>query len=253
VLLLLLTPRMQRLFETAGAATTGPESKVFYSAAAIVEEGIERLLELGLDQDEVEQLRTADLSKKQDLPTSKLNQAALQETATSFSQEAEAAFDELDDQGVSEAFSELVSGCEMKTTGGVGVCELLTEETITGVVGADPSVDGPEPGFAGGVSCRWEGDDGTELAVTVAESSYYDQIAGAYDAGLKEMVSALGDEAFVADGFNYAAGRDISGRSLFIKTGERTVVVAVKARRAAGDPPNDQLVTLAREVLDTLS
>jgi len=250
VLLLLLSPRLQALFEAAADASSADAADAFRQAAEAMAGGVERLADAGLSEDEIDQLREADLTAEEDLPTGSVDEAALQRAAEGFSDELDEVFGGLDDAAPSEAFEELVAACGEQVTGGVDPCDLLGGDTITSVVGSGPTVDGPQSGFAGGVSCVWEGDDGSELAVTVAAASYYDQVSDAYEASGVEQVSGLGDEAFVADGFNYAAGGGTSGRSLFVKTGERTVVVAVDP--ADGEPTNDQLSTLAEEVLGGL-
>lgn len=153
---------------------------------------------------------------------------------------------------VGAAFEALLAGCDLSggMTTGMATCQTLTEDLVTAVLGAVPVIDGPIPGFAGGTSCRWEAADGGEIAVTVAGSSYYDQVAGAYTGVTTTTMSGLGDQAFVADGFNYAAGGATSGRSLFIRTGDRTVVVALNLTNP--QPTDQQLTELAEAVIASL-
>lgn len=224
VLLLLISPRLEGLFTAAAEATSGFDDE-FRAAAEVMANGSERLADAGLTDEEIDALRNADLSSGEP-PTTGLDDAALKKAAAGFRDELDQLEAELGG-GAGEVLDELINSCQQVVTGGVDTCELIDDATVESVVGQEAQVEGPEPGFAGGTSCVWEGVDGSRLAVSVADASYYEQVAGAYDHAAKEAVTGVGDEAFVADGFNYASGGGTSGRSLFVKSGDRTVVVAI--------------------------
>lgn len=250
VLVLMASPSLQRVFAAAAAATTGPPSATFADVAATLAQGVDRLRRAGLSDSDIDALVPMDLSAGQ-LPAT-LDRTALEGAARGFAAELDQAFAQLETAEVGAAFETLLAGCDLSggVTTGVAICQTLSEDLVTAVLGAVPVIDGPIPGFAGGTSCRWEAADGGEIAVTVAGSSYYDQVVSAYTGVTTTTVTGLGDQAFVADGFNDAAGGGTSGRSLFVRTGDRTVVVALNLTDQ--QPTDQQLTELADAVIASL-
>ncbi|WP_334144008.1 hypothetical protein [Rhabdothermincola sp.] len=250
VLVLMASPSLQRVFAAAATATTGAPSAAFAEIASTLAQGVDRLRQAGLSDSEIDALVPMDLSSGR-LPAA-LDQTTLEGAARGFAAELDQAFARLETAQVAAAFQALLAGCDLSggTTTGMAICQTLSEDLVTAVLGAVPVIDGPIPGFAGGSSCRWEAADGGEIAVTIAGSGYYDQLVGAYAAVTTTTVTDLGDQAFVADGFNDAAGGGTSGRSLFVRTGDRTVVVALNLTDQ--QPTDQQLTELADAVIASL-
>jgi hypothetical protein len=255
VMFLLLSPKLEVLFDAAADASAGDDAEAFAGVADVMAGGVDRLRDAGLDDREITALREADLTAEEEPPVGGVDEAALEEAAQGFRAEVDKALTDLENSSAGKAFEALVEGCEEAPVTpdavDVDVCGLLDENTVASLVTADPTVEGPVAGFAGGASCLWSDElEERQLAVTVAGADYYEQVKDGYGESLIEPVSGLGDEAFSADGFNYAAGGGTQGRSLFVLVGDRTLVVAYNP--GEGSATTDQLTDPAREALASL-
>jgi hypothetical protein len=130
------------------------------------------------------------------------------------------------------------------------VCSVLDDETVGGMLEAGGRQSGAQFGAR---YCLWENET-ERLALTVGGAGYFEQVRrGTAESGSVEPVAGLGDEAFFLDAFNYAGGGGTAGRSILVRSGDRTVVVAVRpADKDADDPSGGQLRNLADEVLRRL-
>lgn len=255
VLILLVSPKLEVLFEAAAEASAGVDAEAFAEVAEVMSGGVERLRDAGLDERDIDALREADLTAEEEPPLGEVDEAALEEAARGFQDEVVKVLTDLEGSRAGTAFEALVEGCEQAAAGpdavDVDVCGLLGEGTVASLVATDPIVEGPVAGFAGGASCLWsDGTDENRLAVTVAGAGYYEQVKEGYGEELIEPVDGVGDEAFSADGFNYAAGGGTQGRSLFVLVGDRTLVIALAPR--SGAATTTQLEELAGEALASL-
>jgi len=139
--------------------------------------------------------------------------------------------------------------------GEVAICDALTDPQVGEQIGADFQSRSDSGKALDGFrfeECTWESPAGGKITVGVVSSAArYTSIERALRGapGL-ERVDGVGDEAFTASGFSSEERGGTGGRTVYIRDGERTVLVALDP--GEGETPPARVVGLAKDALDGL-
>jgi hypothetical protein len=246
---LILSPKLERIAETLADGTSPPLHKLFVAQAKAFGKGVALLEGVGLTKAQIQELATVDLKPETDLQAVvgdvDLDEQELERAAKKFGAVADSIDLETATPKEQRAFRDAGLSCGVFPVD-VDCSEIVTDDeasALLGVAATGTNEDG---------TCTYTGEstgrDDAVLAVDVYESSLaFDRLT---ESAQNQDVPGVGDGATAVEGFNSFSSIKTCGRTLFVKDGERTVVVAV----CAGDtPPSaETLAGVTNDVLDRL-
>jgi hypothetical protein len=247
---LLLSPKLEQVTQTLAEGTGAPLRKLFRQQAKAFGKGVAMLDDLGLTAEQIQKLADVELTAETDLQAVvgevDLDKQELSRATKKFGATA----DSIDINGATakqkDAFSAAGSACGVFPVG--GECKaLVTADEAEAFLGA-PAETADDDGTCTYTAKAGSAQNDLELAVDVYESTLaYDRLTASSQ---NQSVPGVGDAAIAVDGFNAFSSIKTCGRTLFVKQGDRTVVVAA----CAGDTPPtaESLVGIANNVLARL-
>jgi hypothetical protein len=247
---LLLSPKLERVTQTLADGTDPPLHKLFTRQAKAFAKGVAMLEDVGLSADQIQKLADAEITAETDLQAVvgevDIDKQALSRATKRFGASAKSI--DINDASAKQkaAFSAAGSACGVFPTGG-DCTALVTGAEAEAFLGA-PAKTGNNDGTCTYTAKTGSSQDDAELAVDVYESTLaFDRLT---KAAQNQSVPGAGDAAIAVDGFSAFSSSKTCGRTLYVKQGERTVVVAA----CTGDtPPADaELVGVATNVLSRL-
>jgi len=255
---LIFAKPFQDFYAAAAAASSGAASKTFEELSDVYSRGPQYLRDAGFSDEDIKALEKIDITQTDDLEGELENLGAdvdeqeVLDAARDLAQSVDGIIESADEDAMTAAMTELTNDCARAMTGGLEVCDLVTDDEVKELIGETGTPDGPKTGFGGGAGCIWTADDDGRVGVYVANAQYYrDTIEDYRDSSLTpESVAGLGDEAVIVTGFNSASAFSTSGLSLLILDGDRTVLLA--ADRDDDRVSEDALQEIAEKVLDRL-
>lgn len=244
---LLLSPKLEQVTRTLADGSDPALSKLFVRQAKGFARGVALLEGVGLTKQQIQILSELDLKPETDLQQVvgdvNLDKAELKRAVKKFA--ASATSIDLNQATSRErrAFAAAGTACGVFPAD-VTCSQVVTTDEAAALLGV-PATAKNEDG-----TCTYTGPpdksrDAAELAVDVYESSLaFDRIAGSAQS---QSVPGVGDAAVAVDGFSSFSSVKTCGRTLIVKQGERTVVVAA----CTGDtlPSTEALAGIATNVL----
>jgi hypothetical protein len=250
VVFLVLSPKLEQ--STSVLAKQGPKQlrKVFMEQRAVYRDGSAILQDdLGLSDEQIDAIRDADFGK--DTPDALadelgIGQADLEAAADEFGEQSDVLTAEDATASQSRAFERLATGCGSVPDSGVDCDEVVTTDLRDELLGSRSTVE------SDGGTCTYTGaeeDDGDEpvLGVNVyrtAES--YDRLVEQNSA-----IAAIDADNATIDGYTMFSSFKTCGRTLFSRTGDATVVVAL-CSADDGDVPDADLTDVRDAVVEEL-
>ena len=248
---LVLSPKLEKV--TRQMSTSGPRvlRATLRKQAEIFAAGVEQLRDLGVTDEQIDALANATLdTTNADLEeeTGKLDikKAELAKAARAFGKKS----DELDASAVSEkqrkAYTAAGSQCGTFPSTAVDCETLVTPDEATEVLGVDAKRDPDD--------CAYEGPEPeTGLTPALAVDVYESALAfeNLTKSAQNQNVPNVGDDAVALEGYSSFSSTKTCGKTLVVKDGDRTVVVALCLPDDA-DVPIETLAALAQQVLERL-
>jgi hypothetical protein len=230
---LLLSPKLEQVTQTLADGTGPPLRKLFRQQAKAFGKGVAMLADLGLSAEQIQSLADVELTAETDLQAVvgdvDLDKQELSRATKKFGATA----DSIDINGATakqkQAFSAAGSSCGVFPVG--GECRtLVSADEAEAFLGA-PAETADDDGTCTYTAKAASAQDDLELAVDVYESTLaYDRLTASSQ---NQSVPDVGEAAIAIDGFNAFSSIKTCGRTLFVRQGGRTVVVAA----CVGDAP----------------
>jgi len=223
---LILSPKLEQVTRTLADGTSPVLRKLFVRQAKGFGRGVALLESVGLTKAQIQTLSELDLKPETDIQKVvgdvNLDKAELKRAVKKFAASAKG----LDlDQATSRerrAFAAAGTACGVFPAD-VTCSQVVTTDEAAAFLGVPATVKN-EDGTCTYTGPPEKGRDAAALAVDIYESSLaFDRLS---TSAQSQSVPGVGDAAAVVDGFNAFSSTSTCGRTLFVKRGERTVVVA---------------------------
>jgi hypothetical protein len=244
-LLILLSPKLEEVSKQLSKGGERALNRAFRRQRKVFARGVQLLRQTGVTDEQIDELRDVEVSEASDdldelLGDSGVTEDDVAAAARKFKPELEKLTIGVD-QEVTDAFEQAATECGVVSSP-IDCTTVFPQTDAEAILGVTTSQDGS--------ACDYEaveGDgDAPEAAVEVYESGR------AFDALTKnvepETVEGIGDEAVSFEGFSAYFSGKTCGRTLVVREGDRTVVVALCLVDEA-PVSNDQLAQVADAVL----
>jgi hypothetical protein len=230
---LLLSPKLEQVTRTLADGTDPALRKLFVRQTRGFARGVALLEGVGLTKEQIQKLSELDLKPETDLQKVvgdvNLDKEELKRSVKKFAASAKSI--DLNEATSKErrAFTAAGSACGVFPVD-ISCSKVVTPDEATALLGG-PVTTKNEDGTCTYTTSVDASHDDAELAVDVYESSLaFDRVT---ESAQHQVVPGVGDAAVAVDGFNSFSHVSTCGRTLVMKQGERTVVVAA----CAGDLP----------------
>lgn len=245
---LILSPKLEQVTQTLADGTDPSLRKLFKQQQQAFAKGVALLEGVGLSKDQIEKLSTVELTPDTDLQAVvgdvDLDKKALAKAVKKFGASADS-IDITDATSKQKtAFTAAGASCGVFPVG-VSCKVAVTNDEAVALLGAPVTVAKDDETCVYTASDTTGASDDVELAVDVYDSALaFDRLTKSTQ---NQSVPGVGDAAIAADGFTSFSSAKTCGRTLFVKQGERTVVVA--ACNGDTPPSAEALAGIATNVL----
>ena len=249
---LIFSPKLEAITGTLAEESPKSIRKLFAKQQAVFAEGVDLLEEAGLTKKQLAALAELDLSPDTDLDQVlgdvKISKKKIKAAAKEFGKSASAL--DLNDKATAaqqRAFQQTGTRCGVFPESDIDCESLVAPELSARLVGGEATVKNDDG------SCTYAGPVGADGDEPVMIVDVYPS-ARSFDRLVRQLPNAqkIDDDSAVADGFSSFSSAKTCGKTLFSKTGDDTIVVAL-CPPGDGDVAVDDLTEVRDSVVDARS